>query len=65
MIWLLDNAQLAVLSTVKRRLYNERIQMTADERRDLANMMDAVLSKVESFGPIDDGYELVKKGETK
>jgi Holliday junction resolvase RusA-like endonuclease len=53
-IYMLDDMQLNVLKRVKSRLYNEAIKMTADERRDLANTMYAVLDSVERFGPIED-----------
>lgn len=51
-IYLLDGDQLAVLTRVKKRLYDEMHRLGADERRDLANMMDAVLHHVETYGAL-------------
>jgi hypothetical protein len=53
-IYLLDGDQLAVLHRVKTRLYNEMQRLTADDRRDLANAMDAVLHSVETLGKLSD-----------
>ena len=53
-IYLLDSDQLAVLKRVESRLYDEMTRLTADDRRDLANAMNAVRHSVETLGPIDD-----------
>ncbi len=60
-VYLLDSDQLAVLHRVKLRLYNEMQKLTADDRRDLANTMDAILHNVEKYGELDDS-ELESKG---
>ncbi len=54
MVYILDDNQLAVLKRVMKRLYNEMDRLTADERRDLANAMDAVLHNVETYGALTD-----------
>ncbi len=51
-IYMIDSDQLAVLNRVKSRLYNEMVRLTADDRRDLANAMDAVLHNVEHYGEL-------------
>jgi hypothetical protein len=38
---------------VKRRLYDESRKLSIDEKRDLANAMDAVLHNVASYGELD------------
>jgi hypothetical protein len=53
-VYLLDGDQLEVLQRVKRRLYNEVQRLTPDDRRDLANAMDAVLHNVARFGELRD-----------
>jgi hypothetical protein len=53
-LYLLDEHQLSVLKRVKSRLYDEMHRLGADERRDLANTMDAVLHNVEQYGKLDD-----------
>lgn len=53
-IYLIDSDQLSVLRRVKKRLYNEMDRLGADERRDLASAMDAVLHSVETYGEIAD-----------
>ena len=53
-IYLLDGSQLRVLQRVKTRLYDEMTRLGADERRDLANTMDAVLHSVEILGAVTD-----------
>lgn len=54
MIFLIDSDQLAVLTRVKTRLYDEMHRLGADERRDLANAMDAVLHNVAQYGAVPD-----------
>ena len=49
-IYYLDEQQLSVLKRVENRLYDESKKLSIDEKRDLANAMDAVLHSVEYFG---------------
>ncbi len=58
MVYILDDNQLGVLKRVMKRLYNEMDRLTADERRDLANAMDAVLHNVETYGALMKEEEL-------
>ena len=53
-IYLIDSHQIAVLNRVKSRLYDEMTRLTADDRRDLANTMDAVLHSVLTYGEVPD-----------
>lgn len=57
MIYLLDSDQLSVLQRVKTRLYDEMTQLTADDRRDLANTLDAVLHGVLTYGALTEDAE--------
>jgi hypothetical protein len=52
-LYLLDEMQLGVLKRVKARLYDESRKLGIDEKRDLANAMDAVLHSVEQYGKLD------------
>lgn len=63
-LYVLDSSQLAVLTRVKTRLYDEMTRLTADDRRDLANTMDAVLHSVEQFGEIPDDTPTVGEKRT-
>lgn len=53
-VYILDGDQLEVLKRVKRRLYDESRKLGIDEKRDLANTMDAVLHHVEQYGELPD-----------
>jgi hypothetical protein len=58
MIYILDHHQLGVLRRVKSRLFDESRKLSIDEKRDLANAMDAVLHSVETYGKIEDEKEV-------
>jgi hypothetical protein len=49
-VYYLDSGQLAVIKRVMKRLYNEMERLSADDRRDLANALDAVVHGIESYG---------------
>lgn len=63
-LYYLDEDQLGVITRVKRRLYNEMERLSADDRRDLANALDAVTHSVETYGEVtepDRNNEVTKR----
>jgi hypothetical protein len=59
-LYYLDSNQLAVIEKVKSRLYNEMKKLTADDRRDLANALDAVTHSIKTYGEITDDTKETK-----
>lgn len=49
-VYYIDSDQLSVINRVKSRLYNEMQKLSADDRRDLANTLDAVVHSIENCG---------------
>jgi hypothetical protein len=60
-IYILDSDQLSVIKRVKSKLYNEMQRLTADDRRDLANTLDAIVHSVETYGEITDDHIITRK----
>lgn len=51
-IFLIDGHQMSVVRRVMKRLYDEMTRLTADDRRDLANTLYAVVTSIEQLGPV-------------
>lgn len=45
MVYVFEAGDMRILEQVKRRLYGDGTPLTSDERRDLANTLDAALRK--------------------
>jgi hypothetical protein len=56
-VYYIDSDQLSVIKRVESRLYNEMQKLTADDRRDLANTLNAVRHNIEMYGSADEPVE--------
>lgn len=52
-LYYIDDDELRVLKRVTSRLSDEMKELTADDRRDLATAIDAVLHHIETYGLVD------------
>jgi len=51
-VYMIDSDQLSVLNRVKKILYNEMEKISPDQRRDLANTLDAIIHSIQTYGEI-------------